>query len=953
MACDLHFKTHNVVPGEGPAPARVMVVGEAPGDAEDRKGRPFYGPSGVRLSVLLKLAGLNRDEVYVTNIVKHRPHDTACAKCGIKYATETPPCEVPTGHTWRASNWNRKPRAAEIKACAGFLHSEIAAVRPRVIILLGDTAVKWFDKTISLRKDHGWPRPWNETMLVPNYHPAASMYNPSLWPLMLEDFRAFESRLEATPLPEPNYGLATDMAAAKAMSRDPLLMGFDLESTSTARAAGVQRAEVVGYSVSDAPGQAVYVPEKPGQIVRALSHHTPVVHNAKFEWVKLHQLGIELNNFEDTKLAAYLLGYPSTGLKDLTRHLLGRDPITYEQATTTYGECTCSATTAAIKSERSCDKESTTSAPRITDCVESRPGPTTEHTTYGPRGERAPSADVTKNIAASGSVTPCSSASTACQQPKLRQSMPEGVKSVGALGDCASTTTMLRGESGAACATPVTSPSPPQSVEAPQSGSSKHALTCLALKAIRRDMSEIPPEEIVDYAAADSDHTLQLWNVLAPEMDRMGVRDVYERIEKPLIPILAKAELRGVLVDRPAALRAKAFFTARAASAQRRAREAGLPVGVSIGSRDQLATWLESMGAPIKARTPVARQLRTDFNTLVQVQASGWEPELMSAITDFFDMRRLREFPAKFLSLSVWDGALHGNINQAGHMEEEDDSPKASPSTGRLSMSGPNLQQVPHHGRGKGEVYEKFGQIIRASLVARPGYVLVAADFAQQEPRVLAYVSGETQMQADFDAGIPIYAPMGEAIYGYPVDKTMEVEWHVAKTFFLAKTYGADWQKLLEIDPHLTREQAQVADAAVTVRYPGLAQFGRKVALEIREHGYARDYFGRIRWFPGVFSPQFGQRAAADREAVNMYIQGPGASITKLGLIAANTNLRSLEAYFLLPVHDELIFEAVERDVAAAAEVLRDMSADIMPVPMPVEIKVGPNLGEMESYGHS
>jgi DNA polymerase-1 len=127
---------------------------------------------------------------------------------------------------------------------------------------------------------------------------------------------------------------------------------------------------------------------------------------------------------------------------------------------------------------------------------------------------------------------------------------------------------------------------------------------------------------------------------------------------------------------------------------------------------------------------------------------------------------------------------------------------------------------------------------------------------------------------------------MGEAIYGYPVGKSSHpTEWQTAKTFFLALVYGARWTKLLDLDPRMTRKDAMAGHRKLTERYRALPRFVDKVALEIRKNGYARDWFGRVRWFPGAFSARKDQRESALREAVNFKIQGPAASVTKIGMV--------------------------------------------------------------------
>ena len=571
-------------------------------------------------------------------------------------------------------------------------------------------------------------------------------------------------------------------------------IGFDYETTSPKRGRTfmVTEAKVVGYSVSSKAGNAYYVGEAPPAQV---FNHTLVAHNAKFEYIHSLKLGHEMQQFEDTKLAAYLLGYPSSNLKHLTHQLLGIKPITYDEVT-------------------------------------------------------------------------------------------QG-----------------------------------------------------------RDMGDIPPEEIVDYGAADADHTLQLWPILRDEMDRMGVREVYERVEKPLLPILSQAQLRGVQIDTEAAQRALDYFMRRASSAARRAVREGLPASVSIGSTEQLARWLESVHAPIKERTEEKQLLKTDSNTLKEVE--WWKPSLIQAILKYREFIKLASFPAKFLLLSV-GGILHPDINQAGHFEEVFNSSSEAPATGRLSMSNPNLQQLPHHGRGKDKEYSLYGNLIRRCIKARPGYTLVAADIAQQEPRITAYVADEPAMQADFASGIPIYAPMGELLYGRPIDKRNdEPEWHTAKTYFLAYVYGCDYTKLLEIDQRFTEKEARRASAAFDRRYLGLAKFREAVRLEISKYGFARDWFGRVRHFPGAFSGQERDRDAALREAINFKIQGPGASLIKLGITNLEPKLADFDAHFLLSIHDEVIYEVREDQVDRFLELVYPMFNDIMPVEFPAEPQVGKNLGEM------
>ncbi len=315
--------------------------------------------------------------------------------------------------------------------------------------------------------------------------------------------------------------------------------------------------------------------------------------------------------------------------------------------------------------------------------------------------------------------------------------------------------------------------------------------------------------------------------------------------------------------------------------------------------------------------------------------------------------RKLSAFPKKFKELSGWDGALHPNFNQGGYYEESSDSSGSAPATGRLSCSTPNLQQVPHHGRGKGAEYEEYGKKIRNCIVSRDGYVLVAADVGQQEPRIASLVAPEHTLREDFTKGLTPYALIGEDIYGRPIVKGVdEQEWHTAKTFFLALVYGAGSGKLREIDPRLTLEQSLKGYDRVVDRYPGLHRFKDKVSSEIYHNGYARDYFGRIRNFPGIYSANQNQRMTAIREAINFHIQGPAASCIKIGMRRLWDSIEAcgLDAHLLLQVHDEVILEVSEEDLDATIQLVYHMLDDVMPIDFPIEPEVGKNWAEMKPY---
>src|SRR3990167_2695978 len=282
-------KRHLAVPGFGPAPADLLFVGEAPGLTESDRGLPFQGRSGDLLDKLLSLANIQRADIFVTNTVKHRPPK------------------------------NRIPKVKELRACAPFLERQVALVRPKVVVTLGATAAKVFDKTIKLTNDHGRARRveyhGQEFYLIPMYHPAAALRDAAVYAVLVEDFQRLPLEigvcLAKTKTPPTNYQLMTEYQAASAsLSADHI--GFDLETTSPKKGEpwgvkskylDVQATEIVGWSTSWYDGEAAYVQGKPLDEMRGVLEAPSVVkvsHNTKFELGRLRALGINMHPWEDT-----------------------------------------------------------------------------------------------------------------------------------------------------------------------------------------------------------------------------------------------------------------------------------------------------------------------------------------------------------------------------------------------------------------------------------------------------------------------------------------------------------------------------------------------------------------------------------------------------------------------------------------------------------------------------
>jgi DNA polymerase-1 len=569
----------------------------------------------------------------------------------------------------------------------------------------------------------------------------------------------------------------------------PRLLGFDTETTSPTRLGKfiVHEAEIIGYSLATEAGRAAYVEGVPGpdmQDILESGEWVKVFHNAKFDLGRLNRLGIKVYPFEDTKIAAYLLGYLSTGLKSLTRQLLSTDPITYSQVTG------------------------------------------------------------------------------------------------------------------------------------------------------GRDMSELEPAEIVQYASGDADNTLRLWLILQPQLEREGLTWLYEDVEKPLVYVLIGMEERGVLVNEEATLTLHSDILAR----KEEYRQATLTIlgPINLASHEQLAWALEKLGCPISSRTATKNQLVTDESALNGVRE--WNPPLIDSLLGFKEMAKLEGYTRSFLELRSADGRLHPQFNQAGHYERAEMA-RDAPGTGRLSCSVPNLQQVPHHGN------PVWAKRVRQCIVARPGCVLVSGDIGQEEPRITGLVAPEPALTALFDQGVAPYSVFGELLYGRPITKRDEVEWFTAKTYFLARLYGCGWQKIHEIDARIDLNRARQAHVEVGRMFPGLASYAERVEEEVMRQGWLRDWFGRRRMFPGVWSASPLDRQAAVRAAANFLISGPAATVIKLAMqrVAAQTS------GLVLSIHDELVLEVEECQVNQSIQTLGTMTLGLMPIVLPVAIQMGKDWGNMSS----
>ena len=423
----------------------------------------------------------------------------------------------------------------------------------------------------------------------------------------------------------------------------------------------------------------------------------------------------------------------------------------------------------------------------------------------------------------------------------------------------------------------------------------------------------LTPEAALDYAAEDADITLRLWQMLRPRLAVEGVSSVYERLERPLIPVLAAMENAGITVNPTILARMSNDFATRMEALNREILDlAGEEF--NVGSPKQLGEILfDRMGLPggKKAKTGA---YSTSADILEDLAANG--VEIATKVLDWRQLAKLKSTYADALVDSILPetGRVHTSFSMVGA------------STGRLSSSDPNVQNIP--------IRTAEGRQIRTAFVAAEGKKLISADYSQIELRLVAHVAGEETMIEAFRAGVDIHARTASEVFGVPVE-TMDAETRRrAKAINFGIIYGISGFGLAR---QLGIRQGEARDyiAAYFENFPGIRSYMERIKMEARETGHVETLFGRRIHIGGITAGNPAQRGFAERQAINAPIQGSAADIIKRAMIRIPGALADagLDARMLLQVHDELIFEADEATAEAAVTVIRQvMEAAAAPV---------------------
>jgi DNA polymerase-1 len=418
----------------------------------------------------------------------------------------------------------------------------------------------------------------------------------------------------------------------------------------------------------------------------------------------------------------------------------------------------------------------------------------------------------------------------------------------------------------------------------------------------------------------------ELWAMAPRALKEVGLLELYENIERPLVPVLAHMERAGIRVDKQ---RLDEFSRELELALERATRDIYVLAGgeFNIGSPKQLATILFE-----KLKLPPLRKTKTGYSTDADVlEQLALGHELPAKIIEHRTLAKLKSTYADSLPtlINARTGRIHPSFNQLVAV------------TGRLSSSNPNAQNIP--------IRTELGRRIRAAFVPEAGHRFLAADYSQIELRILAHVSGEESLIEAFRRGEDIHRRTAAEVFGVPLDHVTSQQRDVAKTTNFAVIYGVTAFGLSRgLD--MTQKQAQEYLNQFFARHPKVKAYLERTVTEGRERGYVSTLLGRRRYLPELRSGNPNLRGFGERMATNAPIQGTAADLVKIAMvsIARELSARGLRSRMLLQVHDELLFEVPDGELGAlealAVEVME--SSLELSVPLKVDVKSGADWAE-------
>jgi DNA polymerase-1 len=437
--------------------------------------------------------------------------------------------------------------------------------------------------------------------------------------------------------------------------------------------------------------------------------------------------------------------------------------------------------------------------------------------------------------------------------------------------------------------------------------------------------AEVSPEAACTYASEDADITLRLWTMLKPRLAREGMSSVYERLERPLIPILAHMEAAGIKVDTQLLHGLSQDFAGRIQILEGEIHQLAGET-FNIASPKQLGEILfEKLGYEGGKKSKTGA-FSTGADILEDMAENG--VEIARKVLDYRQLAKLKSTYTDALMASVNNrtGRVHTSFSMVGA------------STGRLSSSDPNLQNIP--------IRTQEGRQIRGAFIARPGCKLISADYSQIELRLVAHVAQEKTMLEAFRNGVDIHAQTASEVFGVPLDQMDAETRRRSKAINFGIVYGIS---AFGLSRQLSIPQSEARDYIATYldRFPGIRTYMNDAREFAREHLYVETLFGRRIHIEQIGASNQAMRGFSERQAINAPIQGSAADIIKRAMICLPAELaaQGLAADMLLQVHDELIFEVpeeqAEQSVQLIKSVMENAASPVVQLSVPLVVDAG------------
>jgi DNA polymerase-1 len=440
-------------------------------------------------------------------------------------------------------------------------------------------------------------------------------------------------------------------------------------------------------------------------------------------------------------------------------------------------------------------------------------------------------------------------------------------------------------------------------------------------------MAMVPIEEVADYACADADITLRLKSLLDADLRKEGLWKLFSEVEMPLVPVLVTMERNGVAIDAEL-LRDMSHSLGKEMLRLEAEVYNSLGYRFNINSSQQLSRILYE-----ELMLPKPRKTKSGYSTEASAleELKGTHP-IIELVLQYRQLAKLKStytdaFPAL---VNPKTGRLHTSFNQTGT------------TTGRLSSSEPNMQNIP--------IRSELGGKIRQAIIAQPEWCLLSADYSQIDLRALAHISQDTELTTTFLRDEDVHTATAALVFNVPPEKVTSDMRRVAKTVNFGVIYGmSDYG--LEQATNFSREEAAQFIASYFEKYPKVKEYIEATKSQAREQGYVQTVMGRRRYIPEINSPNRQVREAAERMAINMPVQGTSADIIKIAMVNLHREMekQSLKTKMTLQVHDELLFEVPPQET----DLIKELVNKIMPqalklsVPLKIDTKLGKNWAEM------